>query len=171
MKLYISKWMKSVVMASAVAGIVSACNKDLPDAEPIIPPSPTGLSIFETVRANGDKYSYLDSAIIRASSFNNPAGKLDTLLKNKSNVLTFFAPGNDAFQLLFQLLGLPTGVSTIKFFRPGQLDTILRYHLIGGQKLTAANIPTTFPTRKLLMELSTELHLSFSRLHKSFGKG
>jgi len=140
-------------VASAVAGIVSACNKELPDAEPIIPPSTVGLSIFETIRANGNIYSYLDSAIVRASAFNNPTGKLDTLLKNKSNVLTFFAPDNDAFQRSFQLLGLPTGVSTIKFFRPGQLDTILRYHLIGGQKITAANIPTTFPNSLYLQSM------------------
>ena len=153
MKLYISKRIRSVAIAGVMAGIFSACNKDLPDAEPIIPPSPSGLSIFETVRANGTIYSYLDSAIVRASSFNNPSGKLDTLLKNKSNVLTFFAPDNDAFQRSFQLLGLPTGVSTIKFFRPGQLDTILRYHLIGGQKITAANIPNSFPGSLYLQSL------------------
>ncbi|HZI52583.1 MAG TPA: fasciclin domain-containing protein [Chitinophagaceae bacterium] len=153
MKLYSSKWIRSVTMAGALAGIFSACNKELPDAEPIIPSSPAGLSIFETIRANGNIYSYLDSAIVRASTFNNPAGKLDTLLKNKSNVLTFFAPDNDAFQRSFQLLGLPTEISTIKFFRPGQLDTILRYHLIGGQKITAASIPATFPNSLYLQSL------------------
>jgi len=145
MKLYISNWLTSATIAVGLASIISACNKDLPEAEPIIPPSTSGLSIFETIRANGDIYSYLDSAIVRASGFNNPTGKLDTLLKNKSNVLTFFAPDNDAFMRSFQLLGLPTGISTIKFFRPGFLDTVLRYHLIGGQKITSANIPTTFP--------------------------
>ena len=145
MKLYISKWLKSVTIGVGVASIISACNKELPDAEPIIPPSTSGLSIFETIRANGDLYAYLDSAIVHASSFNNPAGKLDTLLKNKSNVLTFFAPDNNAFMLSFSVLGYPTGISTIKLFRPGFLDTVLRYHLIGGQKITAANIPTTFP--------------------------
>jgi uncharacterized surface protein with fasciclin (FAS1) repeats len=145
MKSYISKWLQCVTIVAGLASIISACNKDLPDAEPIVPPSTSGLSIFETIRASGDIYSYLDSAIVRASGFNNPAGKLDTLLKNKSNVLTFFAPDNDAFMRSFQLLGLPTGISTIKFFRPGFLDTLLRYHLIGGQKITAANIPTDFP--------------------------
>jgi uncharacterized surface protein with fasciclin (FAS1) repeats len=29
--------------------------------------------------------------------------------------------------------------------RPGQVDTLLRYHLIGGQKFTTANIRDTFP--------------------------
>jgi len=145
MKLYISKWLQSVTIVAGLTSIISACNKDLPDAEPIVPPSTTGLSIFETIRANGDIYSYLDSAIVRASGFNNPTGKLDTLLKKKSNVLTFFAPDNDAFKRSFQLLGYPTDISTIKFFPPGFLDTVLRYHLIGGQKITAANIPTGFP--------------------------
>ena len=153
MKLYISKWLQRVTAFAGLVSIISACNKDLPDAEPIIPPPTTGLSIFETIRSNGDIYAYLDSAIARASGFNNPAGKLDTLLKNKSNVLTFFAPDNDAFMRSFQLLGLPTGISTIKFFRPGFLDTLLRYHLIGGQKITAANIPTAFPGNLYLQSM------------------
>ena len=153
MKLYISKWLQGVAIVVGLAGVISACNKDLPEAEPIIPPSTSGLSIFETVRANGDVYAYLDSAIVRASGFNNPAGKLDTLLKNKSNVLTFFAPDNNAFKLSFQLLGLPTDISTLKFFRPGFLDTVLRYHLIGGQRITAANIPTSFPASLYLQSM------------------
>jgi uncharacterized surface protein with fasciclin (FAS1) repeats len=153
MKLYISTWLQNVTIAVGLASIFSACNKDLPEAEPIVPPSTSGLSIFETIRASGDIYAYLDSAIVRASAFNNPAGKLDTLLKNKSNVLTFFAPDNDAFMRSFQLLGLPTGISTIKFFRPGFLDTVLRYHLIGGQKITAANIPTAFPGNLYLQSM------------------
>jgi uncharacterized surface protein with fasciclin (FAS1) repeats len=145
MKLHINKWRKIVTVVTAAVIILSSCNKDLPVAEPIVTTSPSGSSILETIRANGATYSYLDSAIARASGFSNPAGKLDALLNDKSAVLTFFAPDNAAFQLSFQLLGLPTAVSTLKGFSPGRLDSILRYHLIGGQKFDATSIPATFP--------------------------
>jgi len=145
MKILRNKWMKTVATAVAVTGIFSSCNKDLPVAEPIVPTQPTGSTIFETIRANGTTYSYLDSAIVRASGFNNPSGKLDALLSDKTAVLTFFAPDNDAFQRSFQALGLPTAVSTLKGFRTGQLDSILRYHIVGGEKFASASIPATFP--------------------------
>jgi uncharacterized surface protein with fasciclin (FAS1) repeats len=146
MKMYINKWMKTVIVAVVAVSMLSSCNKDLPVADPIVTTPPTGSTIFETIRANGATYSYLDSAIVRASAFNSPAGKLDALLNDKTAVVTLFAPDNDAFQRSFQALGFPTGVSTLKGFRTGQLDSILRYHIIGGQKITSAGIPTTsFP--------------------------
>jgi uncharacterized surface protein with fasciclin (FAS1) repeats len=150
MKMFISKMTKTAVAAIAVVSILSSCNKDLPVAEPIVPTQPTGSTILETIRANGATYSYLDSAIVRASGFANPAGRLDALLSDKTAVLTFFAPDNDAFQRSFQALNLPTGVSTLKGFRTGQLDSILRYHIVGGQKFAAASIPTTFPNNLYL---------------------
>lgn len=145
MKIFRNKWVKTVAAAIAVVGILTSCNKDLPVAEPIVPTQPTGSTIFETIRANGTTYSYLDSAIVRASGFNNPSGRLDALLSDKTAVLTFFAPDNDAFQRSFQALGLPTAVSTLKGFRTGQLDSILRYHIVGGQKFASSSIPATFP--------------------------
>ena len=145
MKIFINKWTRIVVAVTATVSMLSSCNKDLPVAEPIVTTPSTGSTIFETIRANGATYSYLDSAIARASAFNNPAGKLDVLLNDKKAVLTFFAPDNDAFQRSFQALGLPIGVSTLKGFRTGQLDSILRYHIVGGQKFASASIPTTFP--------------------------
>jgi uncharacterized surface protein with fasciclin (FAS1) repeats len=145
MKILINKWMKTVVVITAAVSMLPSCNKDLPVAEPIVTTPPTGSTIFETIRANGATYSYLDSAIARASAFNSPAGKLDALLNDKKAVLTFFAPDNDAFQRSFQALGFPIGVSTLKGFRTGQLDSILRYHIVGGQKFASSTIPTTFP--------------------------
>ena len=150
MKIFRNKWVKTVAAAIAVVGILTSCNKDLPVAEPIVPTQPTGSTIFETIRANGTTYSYLDSAIVRASGFNNPSGRLDALLSDKTAVLTFFAPDNDAFQRSFQALGLPTAVSTLKGFRTGQLDSILRYHIVGGQKFASSSIPATFPSNLYL---------------------
>ncbi len=151
--LKINKWLNVAVVLAVVLTVFSSCNKDLPEATPIVTTPPSGSTILETIRANGNLYSYLDSAIVRASTFNNPAGKLDALLGNKNMVFTLYAPDNNAFQQSFQLLGLPTGVSTLKGFRPGQLDTILRYHLIGGQEFTSASVPTSFPNSLYLQSM------------------
>jgi uncharacterized surface protein with fasciclin (FAS1) repeats len=62
------------------------------------------------------------------------------LLSDKSKVFTFFAPDNAAMQLS----GIPNEAA-VNFFRVGQLDTLLKYHLIGGQKYTSSTISTTFP--------------------------
>lgn len=150
MKLHNNKRPGWLLMTIISIGLLLSCNKELSEPEPIVPPPPTGVTIFDTIRGNGAAYSYLDSAIARASTFNNPAGKLDALLKDRSAVLTFFAPDNDAFQRSFQLLGLPTGVSTLKGFRPGQLDSILRYHIVGGQRFATSSIPATFPNNLYL---------------------
>lgn len=154
MKLTNYKWRKTMVAGVAVMSVLASCNKDLPIADPIVTTPPSGATIFETIRANGTNYSYLDSAIARASTFNSPAGKIDALLSDRKSVVTLYAPDNDAFQRSFQALGLPTGVSSLKGFRPGQLDSILRYHLIGGQKITSASIPTTsFPNNLYLQSM------------------
>ncbi len=48
------------------------------------------------------------------------------------------------FKMLLPCLAFQATVG-VAAFRPGQLDTILRYHLIGGQELTSATISSGFP--------------------------
>jgi uncharacterized surface protein with fasciclin (FAS1) repeats len=86
---------------------------------------------------NGDvNYSFLKAAITKASTF----GNLSALLSDSTAVFTFFAPTDAAFQLS----GFPSAAA-VSAQRAGLLDTILRYHLVPGQKLTASLIPETFP--------------------------
>jgi uncharacterized surface protein with fasciclin (FAS1) repeats len=132
MKLNTSKLFTYSFIAAAVS-ILTACNKDLPQAEPITPPAPEGSSIVETIN-NDPTLSFLKASITRAGT------PLTALLSDKSGVFTFFAPTNSAFQAI----GIPSEAA-LAAFRPGQLDTILRYHLVGGQKLTSSVIPTSFP--------------------------
>jgi len=134
MKLNTIKIFSSFIVGAAM---LVACNKDLPQAEPIVQPTPTGTSIAETINSDAD-LSILKAAIARAGT------PLNALLSDKSGVFTFFAPTNAAFQNFFAALGIPANVG-VAAFRPGQLDTLLRYNLIGGQKLTTSIIPTTFP--------------------------
>jgi uncharacterized surface protein with fasciclin (FAS1) repeats len=150
MKMYITKF-RLLAISATVAGMVS-CNKDLPKAEPI-PTAPTsGASILETL--NDPNYSFLKAAVTRASSVPSATGTLTALLGDKSRVFTFFAPDDNAFKASLPVLGLPADITSINFFRPGQLDTILKYHLIGGQKYTTAAIAPTAPNLNLYLQSS-----------------
>ena len=152
MQLQINKWFKYLATAIVSVGILSSCNKDLPVAEPIKQPTPTGSSILETL--NDPNYSFLKAAVTRASTVASPTGTLSSLLADKSGVFTFFAPDDNAFKTSLTFLGLPPAIGTINFFRPGQLDTILKYHLIGGQKYTSAKINPVFPRLNLYLQSS-----------------
>ncbi len=114
--------------------LLSSCNKSIPDAVPITQPQPSGSSIAQIIA--GSNYTILNAAVQRAN--------LTSLLSDKTKVFTFFAP-DDAAMLLS---GIPNAAA-ISLFRVGQLDTLLMYHLIGGQQYTSSNIVTTFPNMYL----------------------
>lgn len=108
-----------------------ACNKDVPDPEPIIfPPYPTGNSIANVIN-NDPNLSFLKTAATRAG--------LMPLLQDSSKTFTLFAPDNAAFIAS----GIPSEAA-IGTLRPGFLDTVLRCH-IGPNLLPASKIPNTFP--------------------------
>jgi uncharacterized surface protein with fasciclin (FAS1) repeats len=124
--------MKKIVSYSLVALLLlSSCNKDIPAPVPNTFPTPTGQSIGEIVNTN-TSFSLLKYSL-------NKAGLL-TALTNKNSVFTVFAP-NDA---AFALSGFGT-TAAIDQIPVAQLTAILNYHLIPGQKITSAAIPTTFP--------------------------
>lgn len=131
----------SFILAGAVCLLVS-CNKELPEAEPIKTPAPTGSSIYTLL--NDPNFSTLKAAVAKAA----PASSsgllpLSVLLSDSTAVYTFFAPDNSALQLSGITPAVITGMSA------GKLDTILRYHLVGGQKVTSALIKDTFPNIQL----------------------
>ena len=152
MQLHINKWFHFLSIALVSFGILSSCNKDLPVAEPIKQTTPTGSSILETL--NDPNYSFLKAAVTRASTVASPTGTLSALLGDKSGVFTFFAPDDNAFKTSLAVLGLPASIGSINFFSPGQLDTIIKYHLIGGQKYTSAKVTPVFPSLNLYLQSS-----------------
>src|SRR5688500_9653122 len=152
MKLHIKKCFGFLAATIISIGLLSSCNKDLPVAEPITPTPPSGSSIMETL--NDPSNSFLKAAVTRASTVTSPTGTLSTLLADKNGVFTFFAPDDNAFKASLTVLGLPADISSINFFRPGQLDTIIKYHLIGGQKYTSANVSPVFPGLNLFLQSS-----------------
>src|SRR5258705_3497270 len=86
--------------------IMAACNKSLPDPEPIESQPPTGSSILKLLDA--PEYSILKAAVTRAGK------SMTTLLSDSTAVYTFFAPDNAAFQFS----GIPNE-AVIGFLSPG----------------------------------------------------
>lgn len=129
--------------------LVASCNKDAEDPVPVVAPVPTGASLLETITADSTGAGSLKTfraAVTRAST-SSASPSLTTLLADRSAQYTVFAPTDAAFLLAFQALGIPPAVG-INALRPGQLDTILRYHIVGG-RVTGAMIPETFPNAQL----------------------
>ena len=150
MKRYINNWRLFSVFFAAGTIMLSACNKELPEPEPIVTPDPTGVTILEAL--DDANYSFLKAAVTRASTVNSPTGRLTTLLGDRNTVFTFFAPDDNAFKASLTALGLPADISSLNFIPPGQLDTIIKYHLIGGQEFTSAKVTPSAPNLNLYLQ-------------------
>lgn len=142
----INKLLKpSFLIAGAVSLLVS-CNKELPKAKPIEQPTPTGSTITQLL--DDPSFSILKAAVAKAAPASSSGLQpLSTLFSDNTGVFTLFAPTDAAFQIAFP--GITAAAIAAPQFRPGLLDTLLRYHLVGGQKVTSAMIPTTFPNIQL----------------------
>lgn len=125
-----TRWIKQVAIAGAILSVFAACNKELPKAEPIVQPTPTGQTIADIINTDAN-FSILKAAVTKAG--------LTNLLSDKSAVFTVFAPDDNAFIAS----GIPA--AAISVLSKGLLDTVLKYHIIGGQKFTAATITPKFP--------------------------
>src|SRR5687768_5206651 len=102
MKLNILRFIKPVAGVVMAAAMLVSCNKDLPEAEPIVTPAPTGTSI--STYLNDANYTLLKAAVTRAG--------LTNLLADSTAVFTFFAPDNAAFATIgitstAQINGMP----------------------------------------------------------------
>lgn len=135
----------SFLLAGAVSLLVS-CNKDLPQATPIEQPAPTGSTI--TALLDDPSFSILKAAVAKAApAASSGLQPLSALFSDNSAVYTFFAPTDAAFQVAYP--GITAAAIAAPQFRPGLLDTLLRYHLVGGQKVTSSMIPSTFANIQL----------------------
>ena len=140
MKFTINKWVKSSALLIGAVSFLASCNKELPDAVPNPAPSHDGSSIMELL--NDANFSLLKTAVNRAvPASGSGLIPLNTLLADKSGEFTFYAPTDAAFTAS----GLTS--AHINGMRPGMLDTLLRYHLVGGQKFlyNSASTATPFP--------------------------
>ena len=127
--------------------ILAACNKD--ETEDMAPaPSPTPLpqekNIVETAQSL-PQFSILVDAVVKA-------GLADAL--SADGPFTVFAPTNDAFNMLFDQLG----VNGVEDLTAEQLTPILLYHVVGAKVMAAdvksGSVPTLNPDANIEIEVS-----------------
>lgn len=126
------KFFKPATLFAGIALTLTACNKDLPDATPITTATPTGQSITAIINTDA-QLTILKAALAKAGA------SLTATLSDSTGVYTMFAPTDAAFT------SAGINATVIGFLSAGRVDTLLRYHIIGGQKLLSASIPETFP--------------------------
>ncbi len=110
--------------------VVSSCNKELPAAKPIWVDPQLGTTIADVLNTDAS-FSILKAAVTKA-------GLMDAVA-SRTTTFTVFAP-NDA---AFIASGIP--LAAINALPAATVASIVQYHIIPGQKITSAAIPTTFP--------------------------
>ena len=138
MKFSFLNTLKSLVVLTAAVGLFVSCNKDVPAAVAIKPQTPAATQTIADL-LNDPGFSLLKAAVTKAG--------LMATLSDQTTVYTVFAPDDAAFQRS----GISSGV--IAALPAEQLASILRYHIVGGQRISSAMIPTTFPNLQLPTQL------------------
>jgi len=120
--------LKSIALIMTAAIVLAACDKD--ETDDVTPtPMPQEMNIVETAQSL-PQFSILVDAVVKA-------GLADAL--SAEGPFTVFAPTNDAFNALFNQLGV-TGVEDLT---ADQLTPILLYHVVGA-KVMAADVTTGY---------------------------
>lgn len=122
--------LKSIALIMTAAMVLAACDKDeTDDMTPTPTPMPQEKNIVETAQSL-PQFSILVDAVVKA-------GLADAL--SADGPFTVFAPTNDAFNALFDQLG----VNGVEDLTADQLTPILLYHVVGA-KVMAADVTTGY---------------------------
>ena len=124
------KWLKTLLTACAVTGLLAACGGG--DDDPA-PAAPTIAALAQQQNLTG---------LLAAA---NKAG-LSATLANTSVGLTVFAPTNAAFDTLATQLGLADANALVAALSPAALADILNYHVLPTRQ-TAAQLSSGATTR------------------------
>lgn len=136
MKKYIIKEVSKQLVAIGVLIIAfTACNKKIPDAEPILFPHTGTITVGEVINTD-TSYSFFKAAATRVGAM--------TALLDTNNSFTLFLPDNNAFKAsnipsIAVINGLPIIV----------VGGIVNYAIVPGAKFKSADIPTIFPNFQL----------------------
>ncbi len=121
----------------AMAAFVISCNKDLPDATPIIyPPVNNSTTNIGAAISSDTSYSFFKAAVTKAG--------LLAALSDSTRLFTVFLPNNDAFRVS----GIPS-VAVVNSLPLTSLVPLIEYHIIPGQQYLSTNVPSTFPNIQL----------------------
>lgn len=143
MKLRIIKTAVSrVSILMGVVLVISSCNKDLPEATPIIyPPVNAEKSTIGETISDDANYSFYKAAATRVGAL---AQLMDT-----NKVFTVFVPDNNAFMAS----GI-TSEAMIGAMPVASVAGIVQYSIIPGDQILAADIPEEFPNAQMPTTLS-----------------
>ncbi len=133
---------KAYLLLSLVITIAS-CNKDIPDATPIIYPLINSSTTSIGTLINTDTtYSFFKAAATKYTA----ATKDDVLkrLSDSTNVFTVFLPNNAAFRAS----GIPS-IAALNTLPVTSLGGIVGYAIIPGRQYSTAEVPVTFPNIQL----------------------
>ena len=131
-----SRVIKISLLAAMVAFVIS-CNKDLPQATPIIyPPANNSSTSIGAAISSDTSYSFFKAAVTKAG--------LMAALSDSTSLFTVFLPNNDAFRVS----GIPS-MGVVNSLPLTSLVPLIQYHIIPGQQYTSASVPTTFPNIQL----------------------
>jgi len=121
----------------ATAAFVISCNKDLPDATPIIyPPANNSAVTIGSAISSDTSYSFFKAAVTKAG--------LLAALSDSTKLFTVFLPNNDAFRVS----GIPS-VTVVNSLPLTSLVPLIQYHIIPGQQYLSTQVPSTFPDIQL----------------------
>ncbi|HVZ95355.1 MAG TPA: fasciclin domain-containing protein [Chitinophagaceae bacterium] len=134
---------KAVIFVLSVSCLAS-CNKELPQATPIIyPPANNSTTTIGAAISADTSLSFFKTAA--------EAAGVMPLLNDTNSLLTVFVPDNDAFRLS----GIPDA-SVISSLPASVLVPLVQYHIIPGEQFTAANFlpPSPNPNVQLPSDLT-----------------
>ena len=143
MKFNFNKLFQLLLLTGGTTLLV-ACNKDAADPVPVAPPASSSTQSLTEVIGSDTTLSFLQAAVTRAGT------NISSLLSDRSAEFTLFAPTNAAFRA--------SGISSIAVINAmpaAQVESLLRYHLVGG-RVSGTAIPSTFPN----MQLPTQIVLA-----------
>ncbi len=126
-----------VSLFAAVAGFAISCNKELPDAAPIIYPPANNSSITIGSAISSDtSYSFFKAAATKAGML--------AALSDTTRLFTVFLPNNDAFRVS----GIPS-VAVVNSLPLSSLVPLVQYHIIPGRQYLSDSVPSAFPDIQL----------------------
>ncbi|MCU0404250.1 MAG: fasciclin domain-containing protein [Chitinophagaceae bacterium] len=134
MKQSLFKLKTQMLALFAGTAFLFSCNKDLPEAVPTPYVPPAAPSIYTLI--SSANFSILKAAVDRAG--------FQSLLRDSMQVYTVFAPDDAAFQAS----GIPNP-GAIAGIPVATLQSILSYHLIGGERYNATRISDKYPNMYL----------------------
>jgi uncharacterized surface protein with fasciclin (FAS1) repeats len=115
--------------------ITTSCNKGFEDVKGVTTNTGSNLTLAEIINTDPN-YSLLRDQLARTGLMN--------VIGQKDGSYTLFAPDNASFAATNPALTSTAVINAV--FRTGQMDTLLRYHLITN-KIPAAGLPSVYPNK------------------------